>query len=70
MKVTVKNSPNGTNVKFPCLMVSDKGNIVLMCATGFGVTLKHDTYGFGHHSDDWDMLKFTPFNGTVELRND
>lgn len=70
MKVTVKDSPIGDNVKFPCLMVTNDGYIVWMLKYECGVILKHDGWTIGDYSENWDMSQFTPFNGTVELSND
>lgn len=70
MKVTVKDSPNGNEVKFPCLMTTNGGHIFLMMKYGCGVVIKSYPGEFGGYSEDWDMSQFTLFKGTVELSND
>lgn len=70
MKVTVKDSPNGNEVKFPCLMRTQKGSIIWMSSSTSGVVVKHDYYSVGSYHKDWESSNFTPFTGTVELSND
>jgi hypothetical protein len=58
--------------EYPCLMQCCNGQIVMFhapycgmvvgCADGFSTPLQ-----MGQYSRAWDMNKFTPFYGTVEL---
>lgn len=70
MKVIIKDSPQGNEVKFPCLMVANAGDVVWMLKYGCGVSLHHKDWPIGDYSENWAMECFTPFNGTVELSND
>lgn len=70
MKISIKDSPKGDNVKFPCLMITKDGYIFWMLKYGCGVVVKHSFLDLGEYQEYWDMSQFTPFNGTVELSND
>lgn len=68
MKLTVKEK----EIKFPCLMVSEKGLIVLFSDKCIGTVLRgvdgYD-YGVGCVSTEWNISEFTPFGGILELSN-
>lgn len=72
MKSVVKDKSK--EVEYPCLMVSDSGAVILFNEHRKGVVvyvaIKHIGYRVGYYGDMWDMDKFTPFHGTVELSND
>lgn len=68
MKVTVEPQEKAKEIKYPCLMINGRTNvIVLMNSNGCGVSLDIDT---GFFSYNWDMRHFTPYNGKVILEND
>jgi hypothetical protein len=54
---------------YPCLKRSDK-IIVFFSASGCGVVVSVENgagYHVGHRSGSWDMDKFFPWYGTVEI---
>lgn len=69
MNLTVREK----EIKFPCLMKSEKGLIVLFMGKCFGVVLRgvadYD-YEVGCVSTEWDISEFTLFDGILELSND
>lgn len=70
MKVNIKDNSTSTEIKYPRLMVSDKGTIVLFTGNDVGTILKSDDYETGHYANDWAEQLFKPFTGTIELSND
>lgn len=70
MKVKIKNENKSTEIKYPCLMVSARGTIVLFCKSGVGTVIRSDTSPVGSYENGWCMDLFTPFTGTIELSND
>jgi hypothetical protein len=72
MKIEINNKEQNTDIKFPCLMISDNENTVIIATEKksdnlHGFALKS---GFGiHFSKDWDMSVFKPFNGSITLSN-
>jgi len=59
---------------YPCLMKSTTtGSVVLFAAEGTGTCIhvgaEDDTF-LGEYSDEWDMVRFKPFDGTITLSND
>ena len=70
MKVEINNKEQNTEIKFPCLMISEKGNLVFMTEIGHGFALKHTKKDIGYFSDLWDMDNFKPFNGSITLSNE
>ena len=70
MKSTVNFTKNSK--PYPKLMISDKGIIVLFTTycNGFCVNKSESDLTIGSHSSNWDMSRFTDFDGTVTLQND
>lgn len=71
VRVTVNKQPE-KEFKFPMLMESSTGNIVLMTsqsgANGVGVAVAG--YYAGTYSTSWTMHNFKPFIGSITLEND
>jgi hypothetical protein len=57
------------NKRFPCMMIAEKtGTVVLFSEPKKGVIVKDNLQKqVGYFNDDWDMERFTPFEGTVKL---
>jgi ribosome-associated toxin RatA of RatAB toxin-antitoxin module len=71
MKLEVNNKEQNAEIKYPCLMISDNYEcIVLMQKEETGIALKHENQEMGYFSNMWDMSEFKPFNGTITLSND
>jgi hypothetical protein len=71
MKVEINEKETQGEVKYPCLMKSEKGLIVLFNAPECGIVLKgNDVHERGHYSSNWNMDSFEPFNGTITLSNE
>ena len=74
MKVTVKEK--SSEIEYPCLMVTKKGEIVLFYAYKEGTCIAHlDTgelpdWQLGEYSDTCIMRWFKPFTGSVTLSNE
>lgn len=74
MKVEVKEVQEKKDIKFPCLMRSTSGLIIL--AIGIkdsdlkGTVLFSITHTLGFYSESWNRDSFVPFNGSVTLSND
>ena len=72
MKVEVKN--NVSEIKFPCLMISDdKKFIVLFSNMNCGTciySIDSITNKIGSYSERWVMSLFVPFDGEITLKND
>lgn len=66
MKVEV----NETEIKFPCLMVSETGQIVLMVKPKSGFVIKSRVNTIGYYSCNWDMSCLAPLNESITLSND
>ena len=71
MKVDVMNI---TTWKFPCLLRSENGAILM--ATGLkndctviGTVIKPTNKKLGQYSEYWDRAQFSLFTGTVTLEN-
>ena len=63
------------DIKYPCLMVSEEtGCIVLFEEDSCGVVVNLDNSlvfaTIGRYSKDWNMSRFSKFNGKVILKND
>lgn len=81
MKSKIIKKPE-EDYKFPLLMISPSGVIVLMTGRegntlGEGIQLTPEDVGIcdpesfvGYTADDWILDNFEPFTGTVELSND
>jgi hypothetical protein len=73
MKIEVKKEEVSTGIKFPLLMQTREGNIILV--DGYskdkqwfkGLALKHPE-GV-HYYNKW-ILSLQPFNGTITLSNE
>jgi hypothetical protein len=71
MKIEVNNKEQNTEIEFPCLMISDDSEcIVLMHKEEIGIALKHENQEIGYFSNNWDMSEFKPFKGTITLSNE
>ena len=71
MKIEVNNKEQNTEIKFPCLMISDDSQcIVFVTKDEEGIVLIHPRLPIGHYSDAWVTNKMKPFNGTITLSND
>lgn len=70
MKVTIKNENKSSGIKYPCLMQSVIGCIVLFDKPDCGTIIQGKEYAVGTYITEWRMGSFTPFTGTVELSND
>ncbi len=60
-------------IKYPCLMVAEDGEVVLFKKESTGTTI-HQTLGgllgLGFYTNLWDMGKFKPHNGDIIINND
>jgi hypothetical protein len=72
MKVEVKEKEKKQEIKFPCLMISSCGSIVLFSEQNEGTLLLDNkgVYGIAYYDDSWIMDKFKPFHGQITLSND
>lgn len=72
MKITVENAPSSQEIKFPCLMISEIGQIVLFIDVGIGILLQsgESPCPIGDWSKQWYMGGFKPFTGKIVLEND
>ena len=71
MRFEVNEKPSAPTIKYPCLMRTRDGLIVLVVARGSGTVVKPTTeYEPGYYSDAWNTDDFTPFTGSVTLSND
>lgn len=70
MKITRSDIP--TDTKFPKLMISKLGTLVLFKKSGIGVVIcPGDTvYDVGDYFSDWAMKVFEDYNYTITLSND
>lgn len=69
MKVTV-NQKVVDMTRFPRLMISDSGNIVLFESPGKGICLSEGTPRGKAYGTAWNMSSFRDFEGTVILKNE
>ena len=74
MKVEINNKEENTEIKFPCLMISDDKSTIIL-ATSFkrktainGLSLKHPDGEI--EKDIWAGEFFKPFNGSITLSNE
>lgn len=76
MKVTVNEDNKASDVKYPCLMIANDGDILLatkegdVCLTGTVVARGDGASDIGHHCTGWAKSCFKPFNGSITLSND
>jgi hypothetical protein len=69
MKIEINKKEN--KEKFPCIMKSNHGSIVLFTEECSGVVLSGSIYNkVGDYHGNWDMLNFIPFEGSITLSND
>jgi len=74
MKVEINNKEENKEIKFPCLMETAEGDIILV--DGFsiqgknykGMALKHPDGT--HYYERWAKHLLSPFNGSITLSND
>lgn len=73
MKIEINNKEQNKQIKFPCLMISDNQNSIII-ATDESVDRFH---GFAlknnqglHFSKDWAKSVFKPLNGSITLSNE
>lgn len=64
MKINIKDNSTSTEIKYPCLMVSDD-MVYYFVNENTGVNLSE-----GLWSNNYTVSKFKPFTGTIELSND
>jgi len=72
IKVTVETKPKKANKnKFPCLMRSIDGVIVLFTDEDTGTVVESDgrLYAIGDTGFDWDWEYFIDFDGKITLEN-
>lgn len=70
MNATVIIHP-GLGQKYPCLMISTEGAVVLFSDLNIGTYLSGGPQcSTGYHSKTWIMSCFTPFHGEVHLKSD
>lgn len=73
MKSVIKSEHEEQPIKFPCLMEFD-GLVVLFTNETSG-TLVHgykgsiNVYPIGQYYNNWEIRRFKPFTGTIELSN-
>jgi len=69
---TKKGRGEPRKFKYPVLLQSSKGTIVLFKDYGIG-TVVHvtadDNYQVGYYANEWSMLSFTPYDQVLELKN-
>jgi len=73
MKVIVKEKESGADIKYPCLMITDRENIVLFSGPSTGVVINTraaSSWSIGEYCNSWADGDFRPFNGTIELSNE
>jgi hypothetical protein len=71
MKIEITEPSDKEEVKFPCLMISKNGRIVLFHAYEKGIALNDwASSNIGDYSESWFMPTFKPFKGKVTLSND
>jgi len=73
MKITVHEKRQKVKKEsYPRLMISTTGTIVLFYAPWSGTCLRagEPIESVGAYSTNWDMERFSDFEGTVELKND
>lgn len=71
IKSVVDREEKHSGWNYPCLGIAKDGLIVLFSAEEVGVVIRpSDDYRCGYYADDWDMVCFTPFTGTVTLSNE
>jgi len=61
MKVTIEKTEETTNaIKYPCLMESGSGTIILFSRRCTGTVISSETlcYPIGYQSDEWAMDSF------------
>jgi len=71
IKSTVVKAEEKKADEYPCLKISDFGQIVYFTGPKTGVKLTGgEYYKDGHLLQDWAEYNFKPFNGTVTLENE
>jgi hypothetical protein len=73
MRIEINNKEQNTEIKFPCLMISEKNNLYLIdgysdCGKYYkGMALKH-LDGINYYTF-WDKKILKTFNGSITLSN-
>lgn len=71
---SIHNKAKQPEIKYPCLMVANNGDIVLFSEERKGIKIVNGTGGdlVGSHSNTWIMKHFKPLPTTesVTLQND
>ena len=72
MKVEINNKEQNTEIKFPCLMISENEQTIILATREkddvlSGFALKHNKEL--HFSKFWARKLFKPFNGSITLSN-
>jgi hypothetical protein len=73
MKIEIQENESKEKVKYPCLMISDVKQIVLMTRNCEGTVIypgEGDLYKIGEYLTGWYMQTFKPFMGRITLEND
>jgi len=72
MKVTVKETKAEGEIKYPCLMIYEDGDIVLFESAKKGVMFRNNDSGYkvDLYSTCFSTDRFKPFYGTITLGND
>jgi uncharacterized pyridoxamine 5'-phosphate oxidase family protein len=75
MKIEINNKEQNTEIKFPCLMISNDGKAVIVATKegdrptrieGFALKDKEGV----HFCTKWMKENFKPFNGSITLSNE
>ncbi len=69
MKSVRSDEPCKPEVTYPCLMISEKGRVVLFTGRGVGTMVNYGDEPVGQWADNWGMEVFTTYTGSVTLSN-
>lgn len=71
MKATTYVSLKIEDKKFPKMMISNKGAVVLFLSYENGVVIDpgNSNHDIGFHYISWDMNDFADFEGSVKIEN-
>jgi hypothetical protein len=73
MKIEIQENESKEKFKYPCLMISEIKQIVLMTGSCEGTIIspgKAPGQEIGEFSNSWHMPAFKPFTGRIILEND
>lgn len=68
-----KKSNQEPKIKYPCLMIDDKCDRIVLFINGYAGIVVYGGDGdipMGISSSSWDMSLYRPFEGSVTLSND